>query len=182
VRGRDVKATLLSRVLEVLEAHGARPALIGGMALAAHGVGRATQDFDILVLDTAVLSETFWTGLRKSGVELEVQRGDATDPLAGVVRFPGANEPSVDVVVGRRRWQSEVLDRRRTIRLDDLPVPIVEAADLVLLKLDAGGPQDQLDIRLLLRGPAGPKLRAEVESRLPLLPQPLRDAWLALEK
>lgn len=126
-----MKTTLLARVLEVLEGRGARPALIGGMALAAHGVGRATQDFDILVLDAAVLSEKPWTALRESGVEIEIRRGDA--------------------------------------------------ADLVLLKLDAGGPQDRLDIRLLLRGPAGPALRTEVESRLAALPQPLRDAWTTLE-
>ena len=176
-----MKTTLLARVLEVLEERGARPALIGGMALAAHGVGRATQDFDILVLDAAVLSGTPWTALRESGVEIETRRGDAADPLAGVVRFSGGDEPSVDVVVGKQPWQSEVLDRRRTLRLGDLSVPVVDAADLVLLKLDAGGPQDRLDIRLLLRGPAGPALRAEVESRLAALPQPLRDGWLTLE-
>ena len=72
-----MKTTLLARVLEVLEGRGARPALIGGMALAAHGVGRATQDFDILVLDAAVLSEKPWTALRESGVEIEIRRGDA---------------------------------------------------------------------------------------------------------
>jgi hypothetical protein len=177
-----MKTTLLARVLEVLEARGAKPALIGGMALAAHGVGRATQDFDILVLDAAVLSGEPWTSLRESGVEVEVRRGDTADPLAGVVRFSGGDEPSVDVVVGKRKWQSEVLDRRRTLRLGELPVPVVDAADLVLLKLDAGGPQDLLDIRLLLRGPAGAALRAEVERRLAPLPKPLRDAWLSLEK
>jgi hypothetical protein len=176
-----MKTTLLARVLEVLEARGARPALIGGMALAAHGVGRATQDFDILVLDLTVLSEKPWTALRGSGVEIDIRRGDEADPLAGVVRFTGVDEPSVDVVVGKRPWQSELLDRRRTLRLGDLPVPVVDAADLVLLKLDAGGPQDRLDIRLLLRGPTGPALRAEVENRLAALPAPLRDAWLTLE-
>jgi hypothetical protein len=52
--------------------------------------------------------------------------------------------------------------------------------DFDILVLDAGGPGDRLDVRLLLRGPAGAELRAEVESRLAALPQLLRDAWLTL--
>jgi hypothetical protein len=173
--------TILARVLRVLEARGARPALIGGMALAAHGIGRATQDFDILVLDASVLTDQPWSSLRESGLTVDVRRGDAADPLAGVVRISGGSEPSVDVIVGRHSWQSGILERRRTLRLGDLPVPVVDAADLVLLKLDAGGPQDRLDIRLLLRGPAGPGLRADVERRVASLPEPLRRAWLSVD-
>ncbi len=56
-----MKTTLLARVLELLEGRGARPALIGGMALAAHGVGRATQDFDILVVDATPRRPGFLT-------------------------------------------------------------------------------------------------------------------------
>jgi len=172
---------ILARVLGVLEARGARPALIGGMALAAHGIGRATQDFDILVLDASVLTDQPWSSLRESGLTVDVRRGDAADPLAGVVRISGGSEPAVDVIVGRHSWQSGILERRQTLRLGDLPVPVVDAADLVILKLDAGGPQDRLDIRLLLRGPGGAALRAEVDRRLVPLPKLLRDAWSTLE-
>jgi hypothetical protein len=175
-----MRTSLLARVLEALEGRGAQPALIGGMALAAHGVGRATQDFDILVLDAAHLSASSWDTLRDSGAEIEIRRGDAADPLAGVVRISKAGEASVDVVIGKRPWHSGILDRRKTFSLGDLPVPVVEAADLVLLKLDAGGPQDRLDIQLLLRGPGGEALRADVERRLAASPKPLRRAWLDL--
>ncbi len=175
-----MRTSLLARVLETLEARGARPALIGGMALAAHGVGRATQDFDLLVLDASLLAASSWDGIRDSGAEVEIRRGDAADPLAGVIRVSKAGEAAVDVVVGKRPWQPGILDRRRTLRLDDLAVPVVEAADLVLLKLDAGGPQDRLDIQLLLRGPDGAALRADVERRLATSPGPLRRAWLDL--
>ncbi|MGE5347283.1 MAG: hypothetical protein ACM3JH_15120 [Acidithiobacillales bacterium] len=177
-----MKTRLLARVLDLLEGRGARPALIGGMALAAYGVGRATQDFDILVLDTSLLAEESWAALRESGAAVDVRRGDALDPLAGVIRVSKSGEAAVDVIVGKRSWQVEILDRRQTLRLQDLALPVVEAADLVLLKLDAGGPQDHLDVRLLLHGPAGAALRTEVERRLASLPAPLRDAWLTLEK
>jgi len=175
-----MRTWLLARVLETLEGRGARPALIGGMALAAHGVGRATQDFDILVLDASLLSASSWDVLRKSGAEVEIRRGDLADPLAGVVRISKAGEASVDIVFGKRSWHSGVLERRKTLLLGDLSVPVVEAADLVLLKLDAGGPQDRLDIQLLLRGPDGAALRADVERRLADCPEPLRRVWLDL--
>jgi hypothetical protein len=177
-----MKTALLAGVLETLEARGARPALIGGMALAAHGVGRATQDFDILVLDEGLLTPPPWDAVRDSGAEVEIRRGDAEDPLAGVIRISKGGEACVDVVVGKRPWQTGILDRRKTLRLDGLSVPVVEAADLVLLKLDAGGPQDRLDIQLLLRGPDGAALRADVERRLATSPAPLRRAWLDLAK
>jgi hypothetical protein len=177
-----MKTSLLARVLETLEGRGVRPALIGGMALAAHGVGRATQDFDILVLDASLLTASSWDALRDSETEVEIRRGDFSDPLAGVVRISRRGEASVDVVFGKRSWHSGILDRRKTVLLGELPVPVVEAADLVVLKLDAGGPQDRLDIQLLLRGPNGASLRADVERRLAASPKPLRRAWLDLAK
>ncbi|HUM01322.1 MAG TPA: nucleotidyl transferase AbiEii/AbiGii toxin family protein [Thermoanaerobaculia bacterium] len=175
-----MKTVVLAGVLEALERRGARPALIGGMALAAHGIGRATQDLDILVLDPALLAAECWDGLRALGAQVEIRRGDAGDPLAGVIRIWKESEAPVDVVVGRRPWQEGILDRRKILRLEGIDVPVVEAADLVLLKLDAGGPQDLLDIRLLLRGPGGADLRAEVERRLAALPEPLQHVWLTL--
>ncbi len=150
------------------------------MALAAHGVGRSTQDVDILVLDAGLLADSAWASLRETGAEIDIRRGDAADPLAGVVRIAKAGEASVDVVVGKQRWQDEILDRRKTLHLAELRVPVVEAADLVLLKLDAGGPQDRLDIQLLLRGPGGAEVRADVERRLSRLPDSLRRAWQSL--
>jgi hypothetical protein len=34
--------------------------VIGGVALSAHGIARATLDTDVLVADPAVLDPTFW--------------------------------------------------------------------------------------------------------------------------
>ena len=44
----------------------------------------------------------------------------------------------------------------------------MDAADLVLLKLYAGGPQDMLDVRLLFA--ADPALRAVVQARIEATP------------
>ena len=162
----------MDQVLAHLAGRGVAAALIGGMALAAHGIARSTEDIDFLVLDRAVLKEDFWQGWDASAVDL--RRGDPEDPLAGVVRLkaPGA---VVDLVVGRQAWLSGVLDRRTEIVLGTRRLPVVRRADLVLLKLLAGGPQDHLDVQLLLAADSG-ELRAEVERQVAQRPA-LAETW-----
>ena len=69
-------------------------------ALAAHGVSRSTVDIYLLVVDPRVLSLTS----TEPNVTVDVRRGAADDPLAGVIRFSQPQERDVDVVVGRSRW------------------------------------------------------------------------------
>lgn len=150
--------TLLEELLEYLETHDVPAALIGGVALAVHGIARATWDIDVLVIDRAVLEDRFWAGWH--GPTPDVRRGDLDDPLAGVIRLSGDAAP-IDIVVGRYRWQRDLLARRVLVVVDGCRLPVVEAADLVILKLHAGGPQDLLDVELMVA--ANPALGAAVE-------------------
>ena len=95
--------------------------------------------------------------------------------MAGVVRIAAANEPTVDVIVGRFGWQREALVRARSNRVGGQGIPLVTAADLVLLKLYAGGPQDAWDIDQLLD--AAPTVAAEVETRLAVLSVECTALW-----
>ena len=58
-----------------------------------------------------------------------------------------------------------------------LTTPVTTAGDLVLLKLWAGGHQDQSDIRQLLAGPDGAEIRTAVEAALPALPADCAERW-----
>jgi hypothetical protein len=170
-----MKAAL--RVIAHLHARGLPCALIGGIALGAHGIARATLDTDLLVADPAVLRASFWQGFAALGAP-EIRRGDADDPLAGVVRFAD-DAASVDVLVGKGAWMRAIVARAIMVRLRGRRVPAVDRADLVLLKLFAGGPQDLLDVRLLLaQDPAA--LRERVEQRLTSVPRSIRTAWRRL--
>ena len=172
--------TLLGRTVRRLAEASSPTALIGGVALAVHGIARYTEDADLLSVDGSILVDAFWEVLRKQGTKVEVRRGDFDDPLRGVVRLSAEGEKPVDVVVGRSSWHEQVLSRRRVLHVAGEDLPVVDAADLVLLKLEAGGPQDFLDVRLLLAGPEGKAIRADVEARLPALPSSLRESWAAL--
>ena len=165
--------TLLLRLVAYLEARGVVAALIGGGALAAHGIARATLDFDLLVVDRAVLTSQFWTDCGSANVE--VRPGDPDDPLAGVARVTEGSD-AVDIIVGKHPWEAQILARRVSVTVQQQSLPTVDRADLVLLKLFAGGPQDLLDVRLLLAADTG-NLRSEVEKRLADLPVETRRLW-----
>lgn len=167
--------SLLADVLEFLERHQIPTAVIGGVALAAHGVARATLDTDLFVVDARVLREGVWADWI-GPEQREVLRGDEDEAIAGSVRLTRGEEV-VDIVVGRPGWRS-VLDRRQMVQVGDRAIPIVDRADLILLKLLAGGPQDLIDVELLVA--SEPSVRREVEARLATVPPAVTESWRRL--
>lgn len=165
--------TLGDRVMSALDERGIAHALIGAAALAAAGVARSTLDLDLLTVDPRVLDHSVWATLRGAGVAVEVRRGDADDPLAGVVRLSMAGERPVDIILGRHAWQGRAVDRAQRLPSG---TPVVRPRDLVLLKLYAGGTQDLWDVRQLLAlNQTG--LAADVEADLGDLPADARNLW-----
>jgi len=165
--------SLLEEISSTLEAAGIRHALIGALALAAYGVNRASVDLDLFAADASCLRLDLWAGLQIRGVDVQVRKGDLTDPLAGVVRFQAPGEAPIDVVVGKWTWQTRILERAEPIG----GILVVRAADLVLLKLYAGGLQDTWDVQQLLARPFRDDLILEVESRLSDLPARCQNLW-----
>ncbi len=165
--------SLLGNVITHLDKCRVKCALIGGEALAVHGVARATLDSDLLVASPDVLRDSFWPAFSPSAA-VEIRRGDPDDPLAGVVRIHRRAEQT-DIIVGRP-WVRHILDRTIRVRVRGEELPVVDRADLVLLKLFAGGPQDLLDVRLLLEA-GGKDLRDRVERRLSGVPPQVGRTW-----
>jgi predicted nucleotidyltransferase len=168
---------LFEAVCARLDAASVPYALIGATALGIHGVARSTLDLDLLAMDSRVLDPAFWGDLaRYAGV----RRGDADDPLLGAVRFLSSDAYPVDLVVGRFPWQSGILDRAERLPVGERRVPVCGAADLILLKLFAGGAQDRWDIQQLLA--VRPDAAAEVEMRLPELQPESGRFWSELRR
>ena len=170
--------TLLESVSGYLQERAIAHAIIGATALALHGISRSTFDQDILVTDPRVLDDTFWQAI-DTNVDVDVRRGDADDPLAGVIRIQRAGERDVDLVVGRHGWQEEMLARAELVP-NSGGMRVVRAADLVLLKVYAGGSQDRWDVEQLLALDDSAALAHEVESRLSLLPRRCATIWTSL--
>jgi hypothetical protein len=169
--------TLLDRVTACLDAEGVPHALIGAAALAAAGIARSTFDIDLLTTDRRCLVEAMWDPMKSSGASVDVRRGDESDPLAGVVRITIPRERPVDLIVGRFPWQQRAVSRA--------PRPaegsaIVRPADLVLLKLYAGGTQDLWDIQQLLGLPDARDWIDEVDADVGDLPPDAQERWRTL--
>lgn len=171
--------SLLRRVAGRLEAEGIAFALIGAGALALRGVSRSTADVDLLTVDVRCLHDAFWDDLEAEGVGLRLLKGDFEDPLAGSVRLSTPADRIVDVVVGRYKWQAEVIERAESLSIGEFDLPVAGAADLVLLKLFAGGPKDAWDIAALLEALPDERagICAAVESDLHRLPAESRSLW-----
>jgi predicted nucleotidyltransferase len=165
----------LESVIRVLETASVPYALIGGVALAARGAGRSTIDLDLLTTNRSVLRRDFWTSFASP---IDVRVGDPDDPLAGVVRISG--EEPIDVVVGKYRWQSEVVGRAQPVEIFGVTIPVARTEDLILLKLFAGGPRDLEDVRQILRLGNREQLVAGVAAHLGDLPDEMRSRWRAL--
>jgi hypothetical protein len=159
-------------VVALLDRLGVRFSLIGGVALGAHGFARYTADVDLLTMDGRVLAEEFWTGSTLP----EIHRGDPDDPLAGLVRWD--LDPTHDLLVGRGHAMQLAVDSAAADAT--LGCRVATPLALVLLKLEAGGPQDRNDILSLVdaqRTLGSAAWLSEVASHLGRLSAPARAAW-----
>ena len=169
--------TLLARVVSALDGRGVRCALIGATAMAVHGFSRATLDFDLMTTDERCLDPSWWAPSAPTGWLVDIRVGSADDPLSGVARFEALHERSVDVLVGRDPWQHRLLERASLFAIEDTRVRVAQVADLVLLKLYAGGPQDAWDIQQLLATEGRVELITGVDRELHELPEECQALW-----
>lgn len=126
-----------------------RFALIGGFAVAAWGVPRATHDFDFAIAlggaDPRAVTE-FLGG--------DYEAGDADDPLQGVIRLslgPAPASVPVQLVIFPPSFADLVFRHVESLPVMDRTIPVVSWPVLILLKLYAGGPQDLVDAQQILK-------------------------------
>jgi len=165
----------------VLRREGIDHALIGAAAMAVHGISRATIDIDLLTVDVRALEASLWTPFEARGNVVRLIKGDFDDPLAGSVRLTEPGGSVVDVVVGRYEWQNEIVRSSEPSPIDDVEIPVVRPAGLVVLKLFAGGPKDAWDVTALAEAREDwPRIRGEVDSSIDRLPADSRRLWARL--
>lgn len=123
-------------------------ALIGGIAASLHGQPRVTADVDLVVaadvdralellrsLDGKPFSPLF------DGAEQVVERAFILPMRHGVTGI------KVDLAIGLSGFERQAIARAEPITLGDHTIFVARAEDVILLKLLAGRPQDEQDIR-----------------------------------
>jgi len=145
-------ATLLDKVGRILDSNGIRWATIGALAVAYHGMVRASLDADALISlkGSKVDLEGMAALFSRENLEIETRIGDDGDPLGFVVRIKDAAGNQVDLIGGIRRLDPDFFQRVITDEFDSLSLHIASPEDLIALKIFAGGPKDLEDARGVL--------------------------------
>jgi predicted nucleotidyltransferase len=171
----------LEPVRRVLDSFGVRYALIGAHAMAARGYPRFTVDVDLLTTDLRVLDAPFWAALERDGTQVDARRGDADDPLGGVVHLLLDDGTDVDVVVGKWQWEADLIERADEISIGGAPIRVPSIADLIILKLAAGGTLDLHDAAALLAVADRATVVRDIDAHIADVRPDIRGAWNDLQ-
>ena len=151
--GESVRLVDLRRVLAAFERHRVRYALVGSMAMAAHGLARATEDIDFFVAPDEENIQRVRQALFETYDDTSVFEISADD-LAGaypVVRY-GPPEPdtfTIDII-GRLGDTFSFDDvEAGPVELGDVTARVATPHMLYVMKRDTLRPQDQVDAQAL---------------------------------
>lgn len=141
------------RVVELLHERGVDAVVIGAVALAAYRYVRHTADIDLGVNADLPTMRSLVETLNNNGFLAELREPDGQDPLGGVIDITG-DFGMVQVVSFADRFPAAINDA-----ISDGPHPIrpgsnlqlIPIAQLVALKLYAGGLMSRVDILEMLR-------------------------------
>ncbi|MBI5365423.1 MAG: nucleotidyl transferase AbiEii/AbiGii toxin family protein [Planctomycetes bacterium] len=139
---------LLVKVAEVLPAHGIRFVLIGGMAVATWVEPRLTRDVDIVVLVRKRESPRLKQALLEIGARVTALEMRLLFDRR-FVRLK-AGESQLDVHVASSALDHAALARAARVEYQGRTLLVATPEDLVLYKLVAWRPHDQVDVGRLL--------------------------------
>jgi predicted nucleotidyltransferase len=151
----------LRRLLEQLTNHGARLAIVGGLAVSARTEPRFTRDADVCVaVPDDAGAEALIRRLQGDGyVAVTLVEQEAVKRVA-TVRLTSPGDPEgvvLDLLFASSGIEAEVVADAEVVDLfEGLRVPIATVPALIALKVlsrdDAMRPQDRVDLVALLRG------------------------------
>jgi len=148
---RSPVAELLADLVRAFDALGIPWYLFGAQAAIVYGVARLTADVDVTIREPDIAAGEWLAALETHGFARRF-----ADP-AFVERtrvVPVVHVPSglpVDIVIAGPGLEEEFLRRAVVQTIDGVAVPVVEIADLVILKVLAGRPKDFEDVVTLCR-------------------------------
>jgi hypothetical protein len=132
-------------------------AVVGGVAVNAHGYVRATNDLDIFIRPTEENARAAFNALLALGVPLDgLQPGDLLDDKENI-RF-GPEEDHIDILASIGEMPFDQVWRNRIeTQVDGLPVPFISKPDLIENKRQVGRLRDLADAEelALIPDPAG---------------------------
>jgi hypothetical protein len=162
----DKGLQLTEQIAGIARELGIDTALIGAAALAMHHYVRASEDIDLAAYTDLSKLRELQQRLEAMQLHTELRTPDEQDDLGGVLEVwqdtdeDGDPIDSIEIVnfanpwrPGRRTPARDAVANAQPIDASS-PLRCVQLADLIALKLDAGGPRDKADvIDVLARNP-----------------------------
>jgi hypothetical protein len=114
-------------------------ALIGGLAMSAWGVVRATADIDLLAhsdpspLRNLALRHRMKAFFESRGCAVDWRTGDPDDPIPLLLRVgmtPRSLRLEADILWAHKRWQREALTRTVILKVSGMDVFVLHPEDL----------------------------------------------------
>ncbi|MEZ4437338.1 MAG: hypothetical protein R3F65_33510 [bacterium] len=140
----------LDIIAELGDAH-ATYVIVGGHALAVHGVPRATGDIDIFIRPEPGNAERVLDALRAFGAPVDAHRLTAHDlTRPGTVYQIGLPPRRIDVLTAIDGCDfDDVWRGRREVDVAGQRLPFIGRRELLINKRASGRPKDLLDLALL---------------------------------
>lgn len=136
-------------LVEAFNRHNIDFALCGGLAVAAHGLVRATQDVDFLILEESL--EAAYKAAAEVGYDirgLDISFKERTVEIRRVSKVVGEDIISLDLLLVTPHVQ-DVWEGRQTIEFHGEALDVVSREGLIKMKRQAGRQQDLADIERL---------------------------------
>ena len=134
-------------LLFALNEHGVEYLVVGGQAVNAYGVPRATKDVDILIRSSPENSQAVYAALAAFGAPVrDFTPDDFRDQPDAIFQF-GVEPNRIDILQNIGSLDFEQAWRRRVLKQVDesLTVPFLSVEDLIENKLETGRLQDLAD-------------------------------------
>jgi len=181
---RSQVADLLADLGRAFDALGISWYLFGAQAAIVYGVARLTADVDVTVRAPSSPTSEWLSVLGRHGFEPRFTDPDFIEQTRVLPVVHTATALPVDIVLAGPGLEQDFLDRAVMRSVDGVPVPVVEIADLVVLKVLASRPKDLADVVMLMRAQGGAIDQGRVRAVLSMLESALgqSDLLVAFEQ
>lgn len=148
---RSALADLLADLGRAFDALGVAWYLFGAQAAIVYGVARLTADVDVTVRPPGIAAGEWLIILEQHGFARRFADAAFIERTRVMPVVHIGTDLPVDIVLAGPGLEEEFLRRAVVQSIDGVAVPVVEIADLVILKVLAGRPKDLEDVIMLLR-------------------------------
>lgn len=137
-------------ILLLLKKYDVRYIVVGAWALGAHGLPRATADFDIFIERSEQNSKNMVNSLLEFGVPAgEIDRAYFTKDVLFQMGMPPMKLDVFTMISGVTF--KEAYENKEDLKFDNIIVPCMSLVDLIKNKRAAGRPKDLLDVEIILK-------------------------------